>query len=113
LSFSEELSDILGKYLDPALSKSSFLPSSIGPNIKSTIVTAADDKVNEVKNYTVAKIDEFAASCGARRELSKILIDGLAHQRMLSGDKSFKALSDLIESFDGVVSTIFGFYLVL
>lgn len=103
LSFSDELSDILDEYLDPALAKAPFIPSSLTANVKSTIVSAADSKVNQVKSFIVTKIDSFATECDARR-LGEIEIDQFGSQRLLSSDLTFKDLSDAIESLSGVVS---------
>ena len=105
LAFSDELSDILDEYLGPALAKASFIPSSLTANVKSTIVSAADNKVNEVKGWIMAEIDSLFTQCQVRR-LGEIEIDQFGSQRILSEDLTFKALSDAIESFTGVVSLL-------
>lgn len=106
---SEELNTLLDKYFDPFLVKASFLPSTLTDIVKTTIATAAKEKVNEVKGRIVNELDGLVGTCSARR-LGAIEINEDGTQRLLSNEFTFDALANTIKNFDGVESAVAGYF---
>ena len=103
LTFSDELNDIVDTTLNPVLDKAPFLPTSFTDNVKSTITSAAQAKVNEVKAAVIAKLNALSGNC-SRRRLGEIEVGQDGSQRMLQGGLNLNDLASSIEVVDGVVS---------
>lgn len=101
-AFASELNSILDQYLDPIIPETPLLPVSLTDNIKAQIVSAADSKVNDVKNEIITVIDSI--QCSGRR----LEVDQYGQQKMLQNDLTFDFLAEELLKFAGVVrSTIF------
>lgn len=104
-AFASELNSILDQYLDPIIPETPLIPVSLTDNIKAQIVSAADSKVNDVKNEIITVIDSI--QCSGRR-LEVVEVDQYGQQRMLQNDLTFDFLAEELLKFAGVVrSTIF------
>ena len=104
LSFTGVLNTIIDTSLDPVLDKASFLPEDFTNDIKSTIVSAADTKVNEVKNTVVNQIGALIGNC-ARRRLGEIELSRGGSQRFPEADLTFNAFAASIQVM-GVVELV-------
>ena len=87
------------------MTRAPFFPDSFTNNIKATIVSAADAKVNEVKTEVILSLDSLFANCERRRlgESMEVAQDG-SSQRILQSGLTFSDLTQSIEVIDGVVS---------
>lgn len=88
------------------LDVATILPATLAENIKSTIVTVAEARVNEVKTSVIAQLDSLFGSC-RRRHLSEVAEVGQdGSQRILTGGLTFRDLASSVQVIDGVVSII-------
>lgn len=94
---------ILDRYLD--LNDNPILGSSLTTTIKNTIVSAADTKVNDIKNGIITKIQDMGP-CSNQRRLQMYEVDGYGSQRMLEEDVTFDALESAIKSINDNVQTV-------
>ena len=105
LTFSNQLNSILDTYLDPVLHKAIILPESFSDDVKSIIVTAAESKVNEVKNSVNAQLDVLFGNCVRRRLGNFVEVKQDGSERLLTTLSTFTDLAASIQSIvDGVVS---------
>lgn len=102
LTFTDELNTIVDMTLNPVIERAPFLPSSFTDNVKSTIVSEAETKVNQVKSTIVAQLNSLLGNC-ARRRLGEMEVHQDGSQRMLVGGLNFGDLATSIEVIDGVV----------
>ena len=93
---------ILDKELD--LSDNSIFNSSLTQSIKDGIVSAAEEKVNEIKENITAEIKDI--DCPATRRLVTYEVDEYGSQRMLQNDVTFDALETAIKSIDDSVLSV-------
>ena len=103
-TFSDELNSILDKYLDPVLDKAMILPQSFSDNIKSVIVSAAESKVNEVKDSVNTHLGVLSGNCSRRHLGSMVEVEQDGAQRLLASGLTFADLAVSIQAIDGVVS---------
>lgn len=103
LTFTDELNSIVESYLDPVLDSATIFPEEFTDNIKSTIVSAAEAKVNEAKAAVITEIGALIGEC-QRRRLGEIEIGLDGSQRRLQGGLTFGGLAASIQVIDGVVS---------
>ena len=90
-------------YLDPVLDGATIFPQEFTDNVKTTIVSEAEAKVNEVKATVIAEIDALVGGC-QRRLLGEIEVGKDGSQRMLQNGLTFESLAASIEVIDGIVS---------
>jgi hypothetical protein len=103
LTFTDELNTIVDMTLNPVIARAPFLPSSFTDNVKASIVSEAEAKVNEVKTEVISQLNSLLGNC-ARRRLSQMKLNEDGSQRMLQGGLNFGDLATSIEVIDGVVS---------
>ena len=89
--------------LDPVIGRAPFLPSSFTDNVKASIVSEAETKVNEVETKVISQLNSLLGNC-ARRRLSQMELTEDGSQRMLQGGLNFGDLATSIEVIEGVVS---------
>lgn len=97
LSFAGELNTIVNMALNPVIDRASFLPTQFTDTIKSTIVSTAEGKINEVKSTVISQINALAGGC-ARRRLGAMELNEDGSQRMLELDMTFNNLAGLIQT---------------
>ena len=103
LTFTDELNTIVDMTLNPVIARAPFLPSSFTDNVKASIVSEAEAKVNEVKTEVISQLNSLLGNC-AQRRLSQMKLNEDGSQRMLQGGLNFGDLATSIEVIDGVVS---------
>lgn len=102
----ETMNFILDKYLD--LDNTTILGPSLLTNIIDTIVSAADAKVNGIKDRIIKEIESITCK---KRYLEVYEIDGYGYQRMLDDGGTFDALESAIRSInDNVQSVAAGYF---
>lgn len=103
LTFNDELNSIVDKYLDPVLVRATIFPETFTSNIKTSIVTAAEAKVNQAKAEVVTQLDSLSGNCVNRR-LGEMEVGKDGSQRKLTGGLTFGNLATSIQTIEGVVS---------
>lgn len=101
-TFADELNAIVDNAIDPVIAKAPFLPASFAYNVKSTIVSQASTKVNQVKAAVITRLNTLNGSCSRRLSETEVQQDG--SQRMLQTGRKFSDLAGSIQTINGVVS---------
>ena len=104
LTFTDELNSVVETYLDPVLDSAGIFPQEFTDNLKTSIVSEAEAKVNEAKAAVIAQIDALVVGC-QRRRLGEIEVGQDGSQRMLEGGLTFGDLATSIQVLDGIVSS--------
>lgn len=102
--FTDELESIVDKHLDPMLEKVAIFPVTFTDNMKSSIASVAEAKVEIVKTKIVDHLTDLSAAC-ERRLLGNTEVQQDGSQRMLQGLLLFSDFARSIEFLDGVVSS--------
>lgn len=104
-TFTDELNSIIDANLNPVLDKAAILPAAFTDNIKSTIASAAEAKVNAVKSAVITQLNALSG-CSRRGLGATARINRDGSQRMLTGGSTFNNLATSLEAVNGVVSLL-------